>query len=395
MDVALDVKAPAAPTDETSVQALEQQNGLVILFGWMGSNPKIVSKYCEIYSKYGFDTKIYCASLDKVTFNFIGQTFYTRKVLDNTQRWLEKAQQESKTDCKPLLFAHVMSTGGSFIFGKLNRLVVTEASKYGSIKFDGVIFDSSPSQLEIWRLTIGIFITLSNVLEKTLIDGKCCKISSICCICKYCIFYPIKWLLLLVFFVIFWPIIVLFGIIFTITTCEYRTVLDHFEFVLFGLTKKELNRCNQLGTINIQPSLHITTEMGVDLMCPQEHTDILIDVKKKFCNRFNIPVIEKFPDDDDNDGDSDKDTTARGNDNVVNVEEKAETANDIDSQETEKEKEKEKGKKIEKYNPILIIKKVFENSDHVMHYKLYKEEYTQLVQKFIDYCIKRYQSNLS
>lgn len=383
------------PIDKPAEEpAIPKRPGLVVLFGWMGSKPRTVAKYKQIFAKYGFDTKIYCASLDKITFNIIGLTKFVQRNLSQINKYYQENRNTNANDNSeeaPLLFAHVLSNGGGFQFAKMNQLIMKNREKYGDIKFDGIIFDSSPGKTGQKRLLIGVGITVSNALSSILVDGKCCNISPICCIIKYGIFWPLKWILMFIIFGIIWPIVVLFGVLYVCLTCEAGFILSYFEYINFGLGSRKINNYNKWdGTIGIAPSLHITTEYGVDLMCPQKHTDDLIEMKKKFCDKFNITVIEDF------DGvDHDNDTNNERRIDIDNDNNDGEKKNDDNNNDSNIDNDNNNATRMTKDDrlvlPIMIHKKVFENSVHVTHYKLYKEEYSQIVERFVDYCIKRRQ----
>ncbi|KYQ94219.1 putative transmembrane protein [Tieghemostelium lacteum] len=109
------------------------------LYGWMGSNPKHVSKYVELWNNKGYNVYSYCPKSYEVFFQ-PSLTWKTNSMLDQISCHLS-----SNPECKTIIF-HCFSNGGGFFYSNLMQKINTmEEYKHLHSYIKGAVLDSLPT----------------------------------------------------------------------------------------------------------------------------------------------------------------------------------------------------------------------------------------------------------
>jgi hypothetical protein len=121
-----------------SCAASSSANLSILLFGWVGSNTKLLSKYADVFSKSPLVKRI------------LHTTAPTYDVFINTNGLVSLA----RSSLDQLLFhpnepviIMLMSNGGVLVYLEMLKLLQKEPRRYECIKIIGTIFDSSPAYL--------------------------------------------------------------------------------------------------------------------------------------------------------------------------------------------------------------------------------------------------------
>ena len=377
-----------------------------MLLGWYGAKRQHVEKYLDIYQEFGFQPLVYIAPTDSVTFNFIRLKSISESIFndikqamiaiesnmsnntsnmndnqldivtdnknnedknsnmndnnstnakidekkernDNPNEKKDNKQEKENTNFKIPLFIHVFSNGGGLPFGCMNTLLSNDKYKleYGKyIEYSGVIFDSCPGPI-LTRGNLAVWITFWHFL-----DGLfCClnKYSKRNCLIKSFILF-IKILIMIIFLLLWIPLFILF-ILYGLSTFQVGIVFSYYDKLIGNCNNSKYNNNNNNNSsthnknvLKRVSSLHITSEKGVDYFCPNSATCEIIELRKKICESIDVSCVESLP---------------------------------------------ELNHELKLNDSILIVKHVFSESGHVQHYRQHKEEYSQLVQKFVKYCL--------
>ncbi|KAF2075237.1 hypothetical protein CYY_003455 [Polysphondylium violaceum] len=133
---------------------------LCITLGWMGSTPKLVSKYTDIWSNRGFYTMFSCAKVFE-TLSIYTLAYKAREMLDQVNEFFKQHPK-----CDSIVF-HLFSNGGAFLYVHYLELIENNVEyKHLFSKIKGVVMDSLPTWTNHQILT-GCY-TLSKPLGSTL-----------------------------------------------------------------------------------------------------------------------------------------------------------------------------------------------------------------------------------
>lgn len=119
------------------VESIEENNKIVLLFGWFGSTHKNLSKYSQYYKKLGFTTVQFTPS----NFDITNTDHYIIK-MKSIIHILEKTFHLTKL--KPNLYIHVFSNHGLKNYLALLDIIEEDQYKHINILIKGVIKDSCP-----------------------------------------------------------------------------------------------------------------------------------------------------------------------------------------------------------------------------------------------------------
>ncbi|KAG5845199.1 hypothetical protein ANANG_G00136290 [Anguilla anguilla] len=122
--------AAAAPHGPPQVGGVRP---LLVLFPWLGSRPKALSKYCEIYFRVGFDVLIVESELSQFLWPRWGLE-YGANILD--------LLQDDRFVSRPLL-VHAFSIGG-YLFAQMLTHIARDPQRYRGVteRVQGQVYDS-------------------------------------------------------------------------------------------------------------------------------------------------------------------------------------------------------------------------------------------------------------
>ncbi|XP_068579830.1 transmembrane protein 53-A [Cebidichthys violaceus] len=139
--------APAVSGCQT--KASEEHKPLMLMLPWLGSHPRAVAKYCDIYFRTGYDVLVVASEVQEF--------LWPRWGLDHGKRLLELLHSERFVS-RPLL-VHAFSIGG-YTFAQLVVHMSQDTQKYQALtqRIRGQVYDS---------LVVGSVETMATGLAKT------------------------------------------------------------------------------------------------------------------------------------------------------------------------------------------------------------------------------------
>ncbi|VDN55587.1 unnamed protein product [Dracunculus medinensis] len=137
-----EVERNAVISNGISVVLNEDPNApLVLLFGWAGCVDRYLAKYSEIYEKQRYSIVRFTADVRKIR-SFASYRDFALEIY-------EKVVERSTTS---VIICHLFSMNGCLVFCALWDLIDTVVDNdFIKSKFRGIIFDSSPANVNAWQ----------------------------------------------------------------------------------------------------------------------------------------------------------------------------------------------------------------------------------------------------
>jgi len=128
------------PRDPFTTRLGSSESGVasVYLFGWVGSSPKLLSKYADALATSPLVKRVLhtTAPTFDVFLNASGLSALARTALDEMLQRPEEA-----------VILMLMSNGGVLVYLEMLKLLQKERRRYESLRIVGTIFDSAPAYL--------------------------------------------------------------------------------------------------------------------------------------------------------------------------------------------------------------------------------------------------------
>ncbi|EFA85947.1 putative transmembrane protein [Heterostelium album PN500] len=118
----------------------EESRPLVLLYGWMGSQPVYLNKYAQQWTQRGYNVFAYCPSTLETFF-----PPYRVKQINNKMLPIVKGYIKDHPQCQGIIF-HCFSNGGGFYYSEIIHEMVNNPEFQHLHQFmKGTVFDSLPS----------------------------------------------------------------------------------------------------------------------------------------------------------------------------------------------------------------------------------------------------------
>lgn len=113
---------------------------IVILFGWVGSHPRLLQKYASVFSLLPVVQRIYTTTIKNT--DLFAPNFRKRlyRIMDDILQYLQQQHPGA-----PIIFGY-FSNGGAFLHEQLLFLLQNNPAKY-NLNIVGTFFDSAPAWL--------------------------------------------------------------------------------------------------------------------------------------------------------------------------------------------------------------------------------------------------------
>ncbi|XP_013787624.1 transmembrane protein 53-like [Limulus polyphemus] len=152
----------SVPSSNTLICKLNEKEPVVILFGWLGCADRYLTKYGNLYEKYGCITVRYTPPVQCVL-NMSAQKLLYQHAL-KLIAFLEDIGLE-----KHPVFFHVFSNTGTMMYGIISDLL--KKRKTVSFQVQGCIYDSAPAKLSFFGIAKSIIsVTPGNIFYKYFIS---------------------------------------------------------------------------------------------------------------------------------------------------------------------------------------------------------------------------------
>ena len=136
----LTLSSSSSSSSLSSSSSSSKANLTILLFGWVGSNTKLLSKYADVFAKSPLVKRI------------LYTTAPTLDVFINNKGLVSLAKSSLDTlllnPNEPVIIM-LMSNGGVLVYLELLKLLQLQPRRYESITIIGTIFDSSPAYLSL------------------------------------------------------------------------------------------------------------------------------------------------------------------------------------------------------------------------------------------------------